>query len=279
MYNYTIIKDGNVLKLTGQERKWQVRSVSGLNPPKTSIYESTLIGVPGVKKTGSKVDKRNIVFNIHINHPCEANREELLRFLSTDFEINIQIDTSRKHLTIKGTVEACEYTPYSQAQEMQVSVLCDYPYFKSSDDRVTSYAQYKGGFKFPLKLNIDETTRFDKVELLDNYVLYNYGQITTGMNIELLVYRNVSDIKIINVDNHSEFFGLKGDYLAGDKIYIDTNPTATDKVVLERNGVRTKILKKLVPGVTWFNIKSVLVLSVTDSVYMTITNHDEVAGV
>lgn len=279
MYNYTIVKDGNILNLNGQQRKWQLRSVSGLNPPKTSVYESTLVGLPGVMKTGTKVDKRNIVFNIHINHPCEINREELLRFLSSDFEIEIQIKTSRKSVTIKGTVESCEYDIYTRSQEMQVSVLCDYPYFKSSDDRVTSYVKYTGGFRFPLNLDIDETTRFDEVELLDRYVLYNYGQIVTGLNIELLVYNDTSDIKIVNVDDTSQFFGLKGDYQAGDKIYIDTNLTATDKVILERNGVRTKILKKLMPGVTWFNIKNVLVLTVTDNVYMTITNHDEVAGV
>ena len=279
MYNYSIIKDGNILALTGQQTKWQLRSVSGLNPPKTSIFESTLVGVPGVKKTGSKVDKRNIVFNIHINHPCEINREELLRFLSTDMEIEIQIETSRKNLSIKGTVEACEYAIYSRAQEMQVSVICDYPYFKSSDDRVVSYAKYVGGFKFPLNLDMNQTTRFDSVELLKNYVLYNYGQIKTGFTSELLVHKDTSNIMITNVDNPNEFFGLKGDYKAGDKIYIDTNPTATEKVVLERDGKRTKMLKRLMSGVTWFTVDSVLVLTVGDDVYMTITNHDEVAGV
>lgn len=279
MYEYTIIKDNNILKLTGQQHKWQVRSVTGLNPPKTNVFESTLMGVPGVKKTGSKIDKRNIVFTIHINHPCEANRDELLQFLSTDYEIDIQIKTAHKNLTIKGTVETNEYDIYTQSQTMQVSVLCDYPYFKSSDDRVVSYADYVGGFQFPLDLDIEEKTMFDKIDLINNYVLYNYGQIATGLKIELSVFANTSDIIITNVDNTSQFFGLKGEYLAGDKIYIDTNPTATDKVMLIRDGVKTKILKKLMPGTTWFNIKNVLVLTVSPNVYMTITNHDEVAGV
>lgn len=279
MYEYTIIKDNNILKLTGQQRKWQVRNVTGLNPPKASIYESTLIGVPGVKKTGANVDKRNIVFTIHINHPCEINRDELLQFLSTNFEIEILIKTSKKSLRINGTVEANEYDIHSSSQTMQVSVVCDYPYFKLGEDRTTTFATSSGGFRFPLNLDIDEKARFDNYELLDNYVLYNYGQITTGLRIELLVYGNTSDIIIANVDNRNEFFGLKGDYYIGDKIYIDTNPTATDKVILERNGVRTKILKKLMPGVTWFNVKNILVLTVSENVYMTITNHDELAGV
>ena len=278
-YEYTVYNKGNILKLSGQQSKWQIRSVTGLNPPSSRIQESEFVGVPGVRKTGSKVGKRNIVITLHINHPCERNRDELLTALNTDDEITLQIKTPRKDVTIKGTIESNEYEVYTRSQEMQISILCDYPYFKSGKERVTNYVESTGGFEFPMSFEEDDTFDFDNLDILDRFIVYNYGQITTGLKIELQVHSYSDELKVYNVDDPTKYFSLKGGFETGDRILIDTNINADDKVVLIRNGIQTKILNRLMYGVTWFQIKDILVLGVEGNAYMTITNQDELAGV
>lgn len=279
MYDYTITNNGNILNLTGQDRKWLVRSVSGLNPPASRVFESEVVGVAGVNRTGSKVGKRNIVFTIHINHPCEQNRAELLNVLAPDSEITLAIKTPLKTLTIDGFIESCEYTPYTNAQTMQVSILCGHPYFKLGQERTTNYVMSSGGFEFPLLLETDEKASFDNLEILDRYFLYNYGRIPTGLKIKLEVYNDCDSVNIYNVDDTSKYFKLKHSFKRGDVILIDTNVLAKEKVMLVRGATKTKILNKLVTGATWFQVANLLVLAVEGNVYMTVTNHDEIAGV
>ena len=278
MYRYSVIYDGNVLNLSGVEKKWQIISVTGLNPPVATQNESNVVGAAVVKITGSNIGKRAIVFTIRINYPCELNRAELLSFLGSNNEITLHIQSKYKDLYIDGVVETNDYDIYTNSQIMQVSILCGYPYFKASEERVTKSIVSKGGFTFPFSVDYDKTVQFDEFDILDRLFLYNYGQIPTGLIIELDVYEN-SAVKVYNVDNENEFFTFNEELRAGDKVIINTNMWADEKCVIIRNGVKTKFMNKLVRGVTWFTLKKVLVLGVSGKAYMTIRNHDEIAGV
>lgn len=280
MYNYTIMFNGNSLKLTGVQQLWQVRNVTGLNPVKATLNESNIVGAPGVKIVGSKMDKRAIVFTIRVNSPCEVNRAKLNEFLTPGSEITINIKTSLKEVNIKGVVESNEYEIYTNDQTMQVSVLCEYPYFKvTSSERTTYSVESTGGFQFPLKVNYNETIKFDELNIIDRLIIYNYGQIETGLELELEFYDKTTNPKIYNVDNQNEYFGFKGEFLPGDVIKINTNTLAKDKATLIRGGTSTKILRKLMSGITWLKVSNVLALSVEGSAYLTVKNHDELSGI
>lgn len=283
MYKYTVISKatGNALTLSGVESKWQIRKVTGLNPPATTVHESNVVGIAGVKKTGSKVGKRNIVFTIHINYPCEENRAELMAYLGSDSEITLHIETQHKDVYIDGTVETCEYDIYSQSQDMQVSIVCDYPYFKYAGERVTDSVISEGGFEFPLDVEYDDEVEFDTLTILDQMIIYNYGQITTGLEIELLFTEEVTNPKVFNVDDPTQYIGFNDTFYAGDVIKINTNTQAkaSEMALLIRGNKTTKLLSKLMSKPTWFKIKDVLVLGVEGRMYMTITNHDELAGI
>lgn len=279
MYAYEILFNGNKLKLSGVERKWQILSVTGLNPTSSTLNETNVVGQPGVKFVGSKINKRAITFTIRVNYPCEVNRAELVRFLASNNEITLHITTDHKDLYIDGKVEMNEYNIYTQSQTMMVSIICPYPYFRNTEERITDSVISTGGFQFPFSVNVDETIRFDDLNILDKLIVYNYGQVDTGLKIQLQFFETVTDPRIYNFDNPNEYIGFKGEYVLGDVIEINTNVNVKERAVLIRNGVRTKILNKLLPGITWVKIKDVLVLKLSTSGYMTIYNHDELVGI
>lgn len=284
MYEYTLISGSSQLKLTGVEKKWQLLSVTGLNPSPASVNTTPLVGVPGEKKTGSKVGKKQITITLRINGDCELNRAELLGFLASNNEVRVVIKTKRKEVYIDGTVETNNYDIYTSSQIMQIVIVCEHPYFKSMKDYMTDSVTYEGGFEFPLEFEEDTDLFFDEVVIKDTMVIYNRGQIETGLKIELQILKNITEPKIYNVDT-DEYFGFIGNFFAGDIIKIDTNDTAKDKCVLIRGNTKTKILNRLMKNVTWFKIKDLIVLKIANNtsdefvIYPIIENHDEIVGI
>ena len=62
MYRLTLENEfHSQIELTGQEDKWQVTNVTGLNPPPAVISTSVIPNFDGERFNASRLDKRNIV--------------------------------------------------------------------------------------------------------------------------------------------------------------------------------------------------------------------------
>ncbi len=280
MYEWTIEYNGNKLNLTGCEKKWQLISVKGINPVAVDLNTSKRVGVPGVHKTGSQTPERVLTFMLRVNHPCERNRQELLDYLVPNAEVKITCRTPLKTVYTTGTISMNDYDTYTQSQIMQFEIVCEHPYFIASETRKDVNLKSRGGFSFPLNVGINETYRFEEYYFTDKVVVYNYGQIATGVEIEIKCLDTLEKPTVYNVDNPSEYIELNDTFLPGDIIKINTN-TPSKKITLVRNGVETKIMRKLVFPVTWFTIYKVLVLAVNyaDKMLLDVYTHDEVAGI
>ena len=66
---------GSILTLTNNESKFQLISITGLNPPKAQINVSTIAGLDGAKFNSAKLETRNVVINLKINGDVEENRQ------------------------------------------------------------------------------------------------------------------------------------------------------------------------------------------------------------
>lgn len=281
MYEWTIEYNGGKLKLTGNEKKWQLISVKGINPVAVTVNTSVRVGVPGVYKTGSQTPERVLTFMLRVNNPCEKNRQELLNFLVPNSEVKVTCRTPLKTVHTTGTISVNDYEVYAQSQIMQFEIICEHSYFIASDTRKDGNLKSRGGFKFPLNVGMTETYKFEEYYFTDKVIVYNYGQIATGVEIEIKCLDTVEKPKIYNVDKPNEYIELNDTFLPGDIIKINTNVTAKNKVLLVRNGIETKIMRKLTIPVTWFTVSKVLVLAVNgeNTMLLDIYTHDEIAGI
>lgn len=281
MYEWTIEYNGSKLQLTGREQKWQLISVKGINPVGVTVNTSKRVGIPGVYKTGSQTPERVLTFMLRVNNPCEKNRRELLNFLVSDTEVKVICRTPLKTAYTTGTISINDYDTYTQSQIMQFEIICEHSYFIASDTRKDGNLKVQGGFSFPLNVSTTETFSFEKYTFIDKVIVYNYGQIATGVEIEIKCLDTIEKPKIYNVDKPTEYIELNDTFLPGDIIKINTNMTAKNKVVLVRGNVETKIMRKLVFPVTWFTISKVLVLAVNgeNKMLLNVYTHDEIAGI
>jgi Phage tail protein len=120
------------------ETDWfQIRDISGLGPVKADVNTSPLGSMDGDSFVGSTVGSRNIVLIIKPNPDWsiwtyEKLRRVLYEYFMPKRRIRLIFETDEiAPVEILGYVESNEPAIFSKDGEIQVSVICPYPYFTS----------------------------------------------------------------------------------------------------------------------------------------------------
>lgn len=245
---------GKQYRLTQNEVKIQLDSVTGLNPPAASISLVENIGDGDLfvhERTGS----RNIVINMIIKGSVEDNRLELYQYVQNGKYIKLYISTNSKNVWIEGRVESTEIDNFQQTTTCQISVICPDPWFKDVEETINSINTVQPKFHFPFHIvNPIPFSIYETIQILN---LVNEGNVESGMTIEITARGTVVNPIIYNRET-SEFIGLGNadnpyTMQSGDKIVITTH-TNNKRVKMIRNAVETNIFNHLTPNSTFLKI-------------------------
>ena len=105
--------NGEVMLLTNKESKYQVISITGLNPPKAQINTTPIVGLDGAKFNSSKLETRNIVITIRLNGDVEANRQALYNFFVTKKWCRFYYTNGSRNVYIDGYIDSVECDLFS----------------------------------------------------------------------------------------------------------------------------------------------------------------------
>ena len=151
-------------------------------------------------------------------------------------------------------MNSCEVNPFSQDEQMQISIICPQPYFKAIDEVVADISNVTPLFTFPFSINVDEPILFSSYEENKITVINNlYGDKTGGI-IQIDVLEDVDDILIRNTIT-GDSFELVYDFEAGDRITINTN-SGEKSVKLTRDSVTTSIFSAIVSGSVFLQLEA-----------------------
>lgn len=120
----------------------QIRNITGLGPVKAAVNTSPLGSVDGDSYVGSSVGSRNIVMTLKPNPDWATwSHEELRRILNLYFMpkrlVRLVFETDEiSPVEIFGYVESNEPSIFSKDGEVQISVVCPYPYFTAVNPTV-----------------------------------------------------------------------------------------------------------------------------------------------
>ena len=230
----------------------EILSITGLNPPSAQINTTNIAGLDGAKFNSSKLDTRNIVIMLKINGDVESNRLNLYRFFRTKEPCTFYYKTVNRDVSINGYCENVECDLFSNAEIMQVSIICPYPYFKALDEILVDISNQMAAFTFPFSINIDEPIVFSLY--IDNKItdVINNSESETGVIIEIDVLDSVSEIEIRNTDTGDDIT-LDYTFLAGDRIMINTNK-GQKSITLTRDGLTSNLFSALKQGSVFFQL-------------------------
>lgn len=218
---------GSILNLTGQESKWTIASITGLNPAPATINTTNIALIPGARLNSAKINTRNIVILLYLNGSVEANRQKLYEYFINGESCTFYFQNDARNVKIEGIVELTDVDLFSEQEAVQISILCMNPYFqqyfttppavtipaaKTASDPAT--VQYVGDVVsgFVITITVSSGTSFSRI------AIYN---TVTGESLGL------------NATNGR----ISGDaFTAGDVITINTI-SGEKSVTLTRGGV------------------------------------------
>lgn len=245
--------NGEKLELTQHETEYQIISIEGLQPPNAQINRSAVAGLDGTKFNSAKLEERNIVITLRLNGDVERNRLNLYTYFRTKDICKFYYKNGLRDVYIEGYVETVEVQYFSISETMQVSIICPYPYFKAANEIIDDISKSLAAFKFPFSININEPIPISTIDVSRITNVINESETECGVIIEVEFTGNVSKLQINNVSTGDTFI-LNHSFVAGDRLYIDTNKGGKN-VKLFRNAQYYNLFSHIASGSKFFQLR------------------------
>lgn len=245
-----------------------ITEIEGLGPTKADINMTQLATADGGIFNSARVNSRNIVIKARFTY---ANTIEEARLASYKFfpikqPVTFHIETDSRIAEATGYVESNEPVIFSDECDMQVSILCESPYFLAVDEngkKETTFAGIDFLFEYPFE-NEDlhePTLEFGNIVNKKENTVYYDGDAETGCIIQIHAVGEATNVTIYNIKTR-EIMALDSDKLVtltgsgisyGDTITINTIK-GQKSITLLRNGVTYNILNILGKEADWFQL-------------------------
>nr|DAT39377.1 MAG TPA: tail protein [Caudoviricetes sp.] len=241
---------GDSIELTNN-KDYTVYQIDGLEPPTATINTSPVANFDGSRFNSSRSNERNIVLYLTIEGDVEENRIGLYTYIKSKRPIRFRYKNSARDVYIDGYVESMQIGFFDMKQAVQVSIICPYPLFKSSDRTMTDFSTVANAFIFPFAYEAAGAP-FSTLAVGATKSIINGGDVENGVIIKMIASGLVLNPQIFN-HSKNEYFRLNVELSAGDEITINTNKSQKG-IILTHNGDTSNIINDMVRGSTWFQL-------------------------
>lgn len=253
MPNFIIENEWNKqIKLTQDETRWQVTSVTGINPPVANIATSVIPTFDGSRFNSSRLEDRNVVISLAINGDAEANRLELNSVIMPKRYIKLYYVNKTKSVYIEGYVESFEYDVFEESKILaQASIICPDPYWKDTKQSASTFTPVVDLFEFPFSIP-EEGIAISELLTVDEGSILNAGSIESGIIITIESRHKVLNPFVQNVTTGQKMI-INEEISKGQVVTISTI-RGSKSIRLYSDGVTTNILNDLAAGSKWITL-------------------------
>lgn len=202
---------GYILNLVKNEY-FTLTNVDGMTAATSSISSLVVGGVDGDIINNIQAQPRTIILDLRINDYAnvEDAKRAILSVVKLKQQITLQWQINNKSIEITGYVEAVNMPRWDNGVTMQITLHCAMPFWEDVDAVVRQinealnlhYFTENGDMLYFTEagrpLGEYDTSRTRKVN--------NAGDVATGLDIEILAYKTVTNPIIY--DNNGNFFGI-----------------------------------------------------------------------
>lgn len=239
-----------------------ITEIEGLGPPKADINMTKLATSDGGIYNSGRIDMRNIVIKGIFTYATTIEEARLMsyKFFPIGKQITFQIETDKRIGYVSGYVESNEPDIFSDLEEMQVSVLCEDPFFTDKNgetEQVFSNIEPLFEFVYENQGHNPVTEMGQYIKYRQNIVVYN-GDSEAGCVFDFHAIGEVRNVTFYNTRTNEQIY-IDTDKLrqktgagfgAGDSIIV-TTIRGKKSVYLLRDGVYTNILNIMSKNTSW----------------------------
>lgn len=242
-------KRGEVLNLSTDHR--YVPVLTGTGPPAATINRSKVAVSDGTMFNSSSVDERNLLLTIYIKRDVARARRNLYRYIATKEPITVYYQEDDLDVYIEGYVETAEINPWELNQNMQISIICNMPYWQDVAETYTDASNVAALLEFPFYTD-SEGMELSVVDTAASTIIENSGTVAAGVIFELTATVRSLQPRIYNLST-GEYMGFYVDLFPSDRLIIDTH-TGKKSVTYVHDGVAHNYINTLMEGSTWLQM-------------------------
>lgn len=257
MFKLTLerLTDGQTLRLTQNESRYQLIEVDGIEVPDTEFSTYDVAQIDGVGVSNIHVPDRQIDVTIVIRGNIEYNRQLVHQICRVRSQIRLNFETDAGERYIDGYVKSIESNRFDDPNfDMTISFICPDPYFKGTSDVSEDISRTYGTFFFPFGMGRPTGV----TDPLRTATINCDTEMETGIVITLTLTTDVTtdgSIRIVNATT-GEYFQISGyAFENGDVITINTINGQKACTVLS-GYEETDIIAYVDDDSTWFQLSS-----------------------
>ena len=248
---YTLIVEnqyGEQLELTNNPA-YVITNIDGMSPPDAIINTLMRAGHDGSVFNSAFVDNRQIIIDIAINSPAEANRNRLFRFFRTARRTRLIYHNDMHDVYIDGWSMYAPVQYFAEKQLIQVTLICPDPFWHGITEIEGSTDNNENLFEFPFSIEQGEPIAFSEYHSGGGAFIWNPGNVESGIIIDITASGAVTNPQIYHV-NTDTYFKVTTSLQSGDRLIIDTI-TDQKSVKRIRSGSTTNLIASRAVGSTW----------------------------
>lgn len=232
--------------------KYEVLSVSGLNPPKATVFSAKSPNKKGSKKNGSTLDERIVIIQIKLLGDVEASRNDFYAWSDTEQELKIYYRNGKKNIYCEGTVTDCDIDLFTSNETVNIAIFCNDPYLYDMQNIVSDISSILKQFTFPFAID-SLGIPFSTVKETNTTNIFNAGA-ETGVKITVKCNGEVSNLRIYNAIDTTQQFKINRTLQKGWIVEIDTEGSPKTVKLIKPDGTTENLLKDT-RNPTWFTLK------------------------
>ena len=180
-----------------------VKNITGLGPVTATVSTSTYAGQDGGTLQASKTGLRNIVMKIGYSPDYQSNqsiqslRRDLYSYFAPKSEVRLRFyNDDYSDVRIVGVVESHEPSIFSKEPEVDISIICPYPFFND--------------------IKQQEIDSYINTPVYPTFV----GNAEAGLRVEVFISRSIGSISLESSPNTAIVYN--GSMIANDILTIST---------------------------------------------------------
>lgn len=239
-----------------------ITSITGLGAPTANINTTDFPTGDGGVFNSARTETRNIVIEMKLLEAptIEAARLLTYKYFPVKKPLTLVFETESRRVYCIGYVESNEQEHFSEWTKCQISIICPFPFFYSTEIQETMF--YGVTPKFEFAVEPTNAIEFGDIYHNDTRVLSYLGDVETGVVIKMRAVGDVKNITIYNTSTY-EIMKVNTDKLEamtgkgfgkGDVITISTIKGQKTMILL-RDGVEYNIVNCLGKNTAWFTLQ------------------------
>lgn len=225
---------------------YAITDIDGFDPPEAVINTTRNAGYDGAIYNSAYMASRTVIITLAVNAPCAENRIRLYRYFKVKSKVRLRYVTVQRDLSVEGYVQAIDVAYFGKKQTVQITVYCPEPAL-SGDEKTVTLTNVESLFQFPVKF--DAPIPMSNAIAINEYNIYNAGDLKTGFRVEIEATGTVVNPKIIDT-NTLDMLSFNLTLADGDQLRIVTEQGKKGAWV---NGVNE--IGCINPGSKWLDLR------------------------